>query len=58
MTDTTASPPPVRHRRDARGVHWLTLDQPKAFNVLSEAALGELQRRAQSWKRRQLAHSL
>lgn len=45
MTDTTASPPPVRHRRDARGVHWLTLDQPKAFNVLSEAALGELQRR-------------
>ena len=44
MTDTPASSPPVRHQRDARGVHTLTLDQPKAFNVLSEAALAELQR--------------
>ncbi|MFD1709510.1 enoyl-CoA hydratase [Ottowia sp. GY511] len=35
---------PVRHESDARGVHRLTLAQPKAFNVLSEAALAELQR--------------
>ena len=43
--NTTAPPElPVRHERDARGVHRLTLNQPKAFNVLSEAALGELQR--------------
>ena len=35
---------PVRHERDARGVHRLTLDQPQAFNVLSEAALTQLQR--------------
>jgi enoyl-CoA hydratase/carnithine racemase len=35
---------PVRHRRDARGVHVLTLNQPRAFNVLSEAALDALQR--------------
>ena len=34
---------PVRHERDARGVHRLTLDQPQAFNVLSEAALTQLQ---------------
>lgn len=34
----------VLHRRDARGVHWLTLNQPKAFNVLSEQVLAELQR--------------
>ncbi|MDO5626530.1 MAG: enoyl-CoA hydratase [Pseudomonadota bacterium] len=34
---------PVLHRRDARGVHWLTLNQPKAFNVLGEAVLGSLQ---------------
>ena len=43
--NTTDSPElPVRHERDARGVHRLTLNQPKAFNVLSEAALAELQR--------------
>ena len=36
--------PPVLHRRDARGVHVLTLNTPKAFNVLSEAVLTELQR--------------
>ena len=35
---------PVLHRRDARGVHVLTLNQPRAFNVLSEAALDALQR--------------
>jgi enoyl-CoA hydratase/carnithine racemase len=34
----------VLHRRDARGVHWLTLNQPTAFNVLSEQVLAELQR--------------
>ena len=43
MNTTTASDPPVRHARDARGVHRLTLAQPKSFNVLSEAALAELQ---------------
>ena len=35
---------PVLHRRDARGVHVLTLNQPRAFNVLSEAVLAQLQR--------------
>ena len=39
-----AADAPVRHRRDARGVHVLTLAQPKSFNVLSEAVLAELQR--------------
>jgi enoyl-CoA hydratase/carnithine racemase len=34
----------VLHEVDARGVHRLTLNQPKAFNVLSEAVLAELQR--------------
>ena len=43
-TSTEATEPPVRHERDARGVYRLTLAQPKAFNVLSEAALTELQR--------------
>jgi enoyl-CoA hydratase/carnithine racemase len=33
----------VLHQRDARGVHVLTLNQPNAFNVLSEAALAALQ---------------
>ena len=32
------------HQRDARGVHRLTMNQPKSFNVLSEAMLAELQR--------------
>ncbi len=36
--------PPVRHERDARGVHRITLNQPQSFNVLSEAVLAELQR--------------
>lgn len=31
------------HSRDARGVHTLTLNTPKAFNVLSEAMLAALQ---------------
>jgi enoyl-CoA hydratase/carnithine racemase len=35
---------PVLHRRDARGVHVLTLNRPRAFNVLSEDVLAELQR--------------
>ena len=35
---------PVLHRRDARGVHVLTLNRPRAFNVLSEEVLAELQR--------------
>ncbi|MBY4594235.1 enoyl-CoA hydratase [bacterium BD-1] len=39
-----SSDPPVLHTRDARGVHVLTLNQPKSFNVLSETVLAELQR--------------
>ncbi len=35
---------PVLHQRDARGVHRLTLNSPKTFNVLSEQVLAELQR--------------
>lgn len=31
------------HRRDERGVHTLTLNHPKAFNVLSEAMMGAFQ---------------
>ncbi|HRN75430.1 enoyl-CoA hydratase [Ottowia sp.] len=42
---STASDAPVLHRRDVRGVHVLTLNQPRSFNVLSEQVLGELQRR-------------
>ena len=34
----------VLHHGDARGVHRLTFNQPKAFNVLSEGVLTELQR--------------
>ncbi|MGB3070103.1 MAG: enoyl-CoA hydratase [Ottowia sp.] len=34
---------PVLHQRDARGVHVLTLHQPKSFNVLSETVLTQLQ---------------
>ncbi|WP_028602280.1 enoyl-CoA hydratase [Ottowia thiooxydans] len=41
----TSHPEPILlHRCDARGVHVLTLNQPKSFNVLSEAMLDELQR--------------
>ena len=34
----------IVHERDARGVHRLTLNQPRSFNVLSEQMLSELQR--------------
>ena len=34
----------VLHQHDTRGVHRLTLNSPKSFNVLGEAVLGELQR--------------
>ena len=34
----------VLHQHDAHGVHRLTLNSPKSFNVLGEAVLGELQR--------------
>jgi enoyl-CoA hydratase/carnithine racemase len=45
-TPSTPEPPSdlVRHERDARGVHTLVLNQSKAFNVLSEAMLADLQR--------------
>ncbi|MGB4058646.1 MAG: enoyl-CoA hydratase [Burkholderiaceae bacterium] len=36
-------PHTLLHARDARGVHTLTLNDPKAFNVLSEAMLAALQ---------------
>ena len=42
MTNHTDSP--VLHRRDPRGVHVLTLHQPRSFNVLSEEALTEMLR--------------
>ena len=44
QTLTESPAPEVLHRRDARGVHVLTLNQPKSFNVLSETVLAELQR--------------
>ena len=34
---------PLRHSRDARGVHVLTLNSPATFNVLSESMLLALQ---------------
>jgi enoyl-CoA hydratase/carnithine racemase len=43
MTTAADSAPPVLHRYDARGVHVLTLNQPRSFNVLSEAMLDALQ---------------
>ncbi len=43
-SDAGAPEPSVLHRRDARGVHVITLNQPKKFNVLSEEVLDELQR--------------
>jgi len=42
MTDDT---PILLHERDARGVHTLTLNQPRTFNVLSEAMLQALSAR-------------
>ncbi|MGQ9725403.1 MAG: enoyl-CoA hydratase/isomerase family protein, partial [Tepidimonas sp.] len=41
MTDE----PILLHTRDARGVHTLTLNTPKAFNALSEAMLEALSTR-------------
>lgn len=38
----TAPPDLLLHHRDERGVHTLTLNHPKAFNVLSEAMLAAL----------------
>ncbi|WP_291010361.1 enoyl-CoA hydratase [Hydrogenophaga sp.] len=35
--------PVVRHTQDERGVHTLTLNAPRSFNVLSEAMLAALQ---------------
>jgi enoyl-CoA hydratase/carnithine racemase len=40
MNDVSA---PVLHTRDERGVNWLTLNRPAAFNALSEEMLAALQ---------------
>jgi enoyl-CoA hydratase/carnithine racemase len=40
MNDFSA---PVLHTRDDRGVNWLTLNRPAAFNTLSEEMLAALQ---------------
>src|SRR5688572_14899789 len=40
MNDVSA---PVLHTRDERGVNWLTLNRPAAFNALSEEILAALQ---------------
>lgn len=42
-TDLSPQDSPLRHARDARGVHTLTLDAPASFNALSEAMLAALQ---------------
>lgn len=39
----TTHTPSLRHERDARGAHTLTLDAPRSFNVLSESMMAELQ---------------
>ena len=47
MTSSAATPQPdahVLHQRDARGVHTITLNQPRAFNVLGMAELEQMQR--------------
>ena len=36
-------PPPLRHSRDARGVHTLTLNRASTFNALSDDMLAALQ---------------
>ncbi|WP_296873580.1 enoyl-CoA hydratase [Tibeticola sp.] len=41
--DLAPASAPLRHTRDERGVHTLTLDAPASFNVLSEAMLDALQ---------------
>jgi enoyl-CoA hydratase/carnithine racemase len=33
----------LSHRRDARGVHWLTLNSPSTFNALGESMMQALQ---------------
>lgn len=38
-----ASPPPVLHTRDERGVHFLALNRADSFNVLGEEMLAALQ---------------
>lgn len=47
MTEPISSSPPAEpvllSSRDARGVHTLTLNAPRSFNVLSEAMLAALQ---------------
>lgn len=49
MTESTSLPSPAAdgavllHMHDARGVHTLTLNTPRSFNVLSEAMLAALQ---------------
>ncbi len=43
MTQAAVSDSPLRHIRDARGVHTLTLNTPQSYNVLSEAMLVALQ---------------
>ena len=45
MTDSTEPIPSdlLLHTRDARGVHWLTLNDPKSFNTLGESMLLALQ---------------
>lgn len=40
---TSSITPSLRHERDARGVHTLTLATPRSFNVLSEQMMSELQ---------------
>jgi enoyl-CoA hydratase/carnithine racemase len=42
MSDTT-HPPLLLTHRDARGVHTLTLNAPRSFNVLSEAMMAAMQ---------------
>ncbi len=39
---STLSDGELRHTRDARGVHWLTLNSPTAFNALGESMLQAL----------------
>jgi len=43
----TLSDGELRHTRDARGVHRLTLNSPSTFNVLSESMLAALQQAAE-----------
>ena len=43
MSSVTDPTIPLRHQRDLRGVHTLTLSTPQTYNVLSEAMLIALQ---------------